>query len=119
MHESEQTVFKLFSSKSSGIPPSLRYGATLAGLRTRRSSKSEGGFRRQRRIPLPEPAKCNRCCYRRTAARRRLALPIQAAEMSHGTADEEMGHRIFSFIDVNRTCDIEFAKHRSESGVRM
>jgi len=33
--------------KSSGIPPSLRYGATLPALRTRRSSKSEGGFRRQ------------------------------------------------------------------------
>jgi len=47
MHESEQTVLKLFSSKSSGIPPSLRYGATLPGLPTRRSSKSEGGFRRQ------------------------------------------------------------------------
>jgi len=47
MHKSEQTVFKLFSSKSSGIPPSLRYGATLPGLRTRRNSKSEGGFRRQ------------------------------------------------------------------------
>jgi hypothetical protein len=44
---SAQTVFKVFFSKSSGIPPSLRYGATLAALRTRRSSKSEGGFRRQ------------------------------------------------------------------------
>ena len=28
-------------------PPSLRYGATLPALGTRRSSKSEGGFRRQ------------------------------------------------------------------------
>jgi len=27
--ESKQTVFKLFSPKSSGIPPSLRYGATF------------------------------------------------------------------------------------------
>jgi hypothetical protein len=41
--------------KSSGIPPSLRYGATLPALWTRRSSKSEGGFRRQPGIPLPEP----------------------------------------------------------------
>jgi len=47
MHKTKQTVFKLFFPKSSGIPPSLRYGATLPALRTRRSSKSEGGFRRQ------------------------------------------------------------------------
>jgi len=51
----QQTVFKLFSPKSSGIPPLLRYGATFRALRTRRSSKSEGGFRRQPGIPLPEP----------------------------------------------------------------
>jgi hypothetical protein len=31
-----------------------RYGATFPALRTRRSSKSEGGFRRSRRVPLLE-----------------------------------------------------------------
>src|SRR5271157_5082258 len=45
-------LLKLFSPKSSRIPPSLRYGATFPGSRTRRSSKSEGGFRRSRRILL-------------------------------------------------------------------
>src|SRR5271165_3499467 len=43
--------------KAAEIPPSLRYGATFPGSRTRRSSKSEGGFRRSRRVSLPQPAK--------------------------------------------------------------
>src|SRR5271165_3139714 len=48
----ERKCCKLFCTKSSRIPPSLRYGATFPGSRTRRSSKSEGGFRRSRRILL-------------------------------------------------------------------
>src|SRR6266404_8725140 len=48
-------LFKLSSPKSGGIPPSLHYGATFPALRIRRSSKSEGGFRRSRRVPLPWP----------------------------------------------------------------
>jgi hypothetical protein len=47
---------KVFFSKSSGIPPSLRYGATLPGLRTRRSSKAKVVSGASRTIPLPEPA---------------------------------------------------------------
>src|SRR5208337_4175252 len=66
INELKQSVLNS-SLRKQRIPPSLRYGATFPGSRTRRSSKSEGGFWRSRRILLPQPASltnlniCERC----------------------------------------------------------